>query len=93
MFDSTHPAQQIGPQQVLRGPIKSAERPTIGPRPPTVRIVIRVTGYLIGAKCCFHWEALMQDTLDITGAGKEYDFVWLYTGYSILVQLKDTTQV
>ena len=54
MFDSTHPAQQIGPQQVLRGPIKSAERPTIGPRPPTVRIVIRVTGYLIGAKCCFH---------------------------------------
>jgi len=35
----------------------------------------------------------MQDTLDITGAGDEYDFVWLYTGYSILVQLKDTTQV
>jgi len=28
-----------GPQQVLRGPIKSAERPTIGPRPPTVHIV------------------------------------------------------
>ena len=35
----------------------------------------------------------MQDTLDITGAGNEYDFAWLYTGYSILVQLKDTTQV
>jgi len=35
----------------------------------------------------------MQDTLDITGAGYEYYFIWLYTGYSILVQLKDTTQV
>jgi len=33
----------------------------------------------------------MQDTLDITGAGNEYDFVWLHTGYSILVQLKDFT--
>jgi len=32
-------------------------------------------------------------TLDITGAGYEYNFIWLYTGYSILVQLKDTTQV
>jgi len=27
----------------------------------------------------------MQDTLDVTGAGYEYDFIWLYTGYSILV--------
>jgi len=30
----------------------------------------------------------MQDTLDITGAGYEYDFTWLHTletGYSILV--------
>ena len=35
----------------------------------------------------------MQDTLDSTGAGYEYDFIWLYTGYSILVQWKDTTQV
>jgi len=35
----------------------------------------------------------MQDTLDITGAGYECDFIWLYTGYSILVQWKDTTQV
>jgi len=35
----------------------------------------------------------MQDTLDITGAGHEYDFIWLHTGCSILVQLKDTTQV
>jgi len=26
----------------------------------------------------------MQDTLDITGAGYEYDFIWLYTGYSVL---------
>jgi len=26
----------------------------------------------------------MQDTLDVTGAGCEYDFIWLYTGYSIL---------
>jgi len=32
-------------------------------------------------------------TLDIAGAGYEYNFTWLYTGYSILVQLKDTTQV
>jgi len=35
----------------------------------------------------------MQDTLDITGAGYEYDFISLYTGYSILLQWKDTTQV
>jgi len=34
MFDSTQPAQQTGPQQqVLRGPIKSSERLTIGPTP------------------------------------------------------------
>ena len=32
-------------------------------------------------------------TLDITGVGYEYNFIWLYTGYSILAQLKDTTQV
>jgi len=35
----------------------------------------------------------MQDTLDITGAGYRWDFIWLYTGYSVLVQWKDTTQV
>jgi len=35
----------------------------------------------------------MQDTLDITGMGYEYDFIRLYIGYSILVQCKDTTQV
>jgi len=36
----------------------------------------------------------MQDTLDITEAGYEYDFIiWLYTGYSVLVQCKDKTQV
>jgi len=35
----------------------------------------------------------MQDTLDITGTGYEYDFIWLYTNYYILVLLKDTTQV
>jgi len=35
----------------------------------------------------------MQDTLEITVAGYEYDFMWLYSGYSILVQWKDTTQV
>ena len=33
----------------------------------------------------------MQDALIITGAGNEYDFVWLFTGYSILVKLKYTT--
>jgi len=27
----------------------------------------------------------MQDTLDITGAGYRWDFIWLYTGYSVLV--------
>jgi len=35
----------------------------------------------------------MQSTLVITGAGDEYDFIWFYTDYSILAQLKDTTQV
>jgi len=35
----------------------------------------------------------MQDTLDIIGAGYECDFIWFYTGYSILVHWKDTTQV
>jgi len=33
----------------------------------------------------FHWTTLMQDTLDITGAGYEYDFIRLYTGYSIFL--------
>jgi len=38
----------------------------------------------------------MHDTLDITGVGYDYDFTWFYTletGYFILVQWKDTTQV
>jgi len=38
----------------------------------------------------------MQDKQDIPGAGYEYDFTWWYTletGYSILAQWKDTTQV
>jgi len=42
-----------------------------------------------------HWTAPTQVTLDITGAGYEYDFTRLHsldTGYSILVQWKDTTQ-
>jgi len=36
----------------------------------------------------------MHVALDITGASYENDFTWLYTeetGYSILVQWKDTT--
>ena len=48
----------------------------------------------------FHWTTLMQDTLDITNVGHEYDFTWLYileTGYSILyserIQHKSTTTV
>jgi len=35
----------------------------------------------------------MKDTLDITGVGYEYDFIWLHTGYYILVQWKSRTQV
>ena len=38
----------------------------------------------------------MQDTLNIAGSSYEYDFSWLYTletGYSILAQWKDSTQV
>jgi len=38
----------------------------------------------------------MQDTLIITGAGYEYDFCWfstLETGYTLLVQWKDTSLV
>ena len=34
----------------------------------------------------------MQDARNITGAGYERDFIWLYTGYYILLQWKDTTQ-
>ena len=44
----------------------------------------------------FHWTTLMQDALDIPGAGCECHFTWLFTlesGYSILVQWKDTIQV
>ena len=38
----------------------------------------------------------MQSAPDITGASYEYDFTWMYileTGYSIVVQWDDTTQV
>jgi len=28
----------------------------------------------------------MQNPLDITDTDDEYDFVWLYTGYCVLVQ-------
>ena len=41
----------------------------------------------------FSLDTLMQDTLDITGADYEYDFILLYTGYSVLVQWTNTTQV
>ena len=34
----------------------------------------------------FSLDTLMQDTLDITGADYENDFILLYTGYSVLVQ-------
>jgi len=39
---------------------------------------------------------LIQDTLDITGVGYEYDFTWVYTletGYSVLLRWKGTAQV
>ena len=38
----------------------------------------------------------MQDTSDITAAGYEFESTWLYTvetGYSILIQWKDTSQM
>ena len=41
----------------------------------------------------FSLDTLMQDTLDITGADYENDFILLYTGYSVLVQWTNTTQV
>jgi len=41
----------------------------------------------------FSLDTLMQDTPDITGKDYEYDFILLNTGYSILVQWKNTTQV
>jgi len=50
MFEPTQPGSKHSPQ-VLRGPIKSAERPTIGLRPTTGHSVIReITGFLIGVK-------------------------------------------
>jgi len=39
----------------------------------------------------FNWTTLVQGTLDITGY--EYDFIWLHTAYSIIIQWQDTTQV
>jgi len=42
MFDPRNRRGKHGPQQqVLRGPIKSAEQPTIGPWPTTGHSVIR----------------------------------------------------
>jgi len=35
----------------------------------------------------------MKSTLYITGEGYEDNFIWLYTGFYILVQRKDATQV
>jgi len=35
----------------------------------------------------------MQDTLDITGVSYEYNFTWLYAGFSIIVQWNHPTQV
>jgi len=40
----------------------------------------------------FSWTTLMQDTLDIAGAGYEYDFMWWYTGYSILLHYSERIQ-
>jgi len=80
---------------MLRGPTKSVERSTIGPRPTTGQQCYSLNNWisLWFKVSSFHWATLMQDALDITGAGYEHDFIWLYTSYSILVQRKDTTQV
>jgi len=48
----------------------------------TTLVVLNVAGrglHMSGVKYwAFIGELLMQDTLDITGEGYEYDFTWLY---------------
>jgi len=99
MFDPTQQAQQRRPTttSVVR-PIKSAERPTIRPRPNTGQCYSLNTWTSHWCKVLsFHWTALMQDTLDITGAGCEYDFIWWYTVIPYLhserIQHRSTTVV
>jgi len=60
-----------GPQQVLRGPIKSAERPTIGPRPPLgTMLFVKYLDFSLVQSFEFSLDnSLIQDTLDIVGAG------------------------
>ena len=77
-----------GPQQqVLRGPIKSAERPNNCGEAHHWPQCYSFNNWI--SRWCkvssFHWTTLMQDTLDIIGVGCEYDFVCLYTGYFIQV--------
>jgi len=95
MFDLTQPAQQTRPTAT------SVARPskkcwTVHNWADALHwAVLFVKNNWISHWCkvsSFHWTTLMQNTLDITGAGYEYDFIWLYPGYSILVLWKDTTQ-
>jgi len=95
MFDSTQPAQQTRPTSVARPNKKYSERPITGPRPSQWAQCYSLNNWI--SHWCkvssFHWTTLRQDTLDIAGAGYEYDFLLLYTGYFLLVQGKITTQV
>ena len=96
MFDPTQPAQQTRPKTTsFAQPNKKCWTAHNWAQAPLWAQCYSINNWI--SHWCkvskFHWTTLMQNTLDITGAGHEYDFIWLYTGYSISVQWKDTTQV
>jgi len=73
MLDPAQLAQQTRPTttSVVRGPIKSAERPTIGPRPPLgTMLFVKYLDFSLVQSFEFSLDnSLIQDTLDIVGAG------------------------
>jgi len=72
------------------------KRPGFQSRKYGMPTVGEITGFLVGERVEFHWTTLIQDTLDIIGAGYEYDFAWLSTSetgylYSERIQNRSTT--
>ena len=86
MFEPTQPAQQTQPRTSVARPNKKCWTAHNWAETHHWAQCYSLNNWL--SHWCkvssFHWTTLMQDALDVTGAGYEYDFIWLFTGYSVL---------
>jgi len=95
MFDPTQPAQQTRPTTTsVARPNKKCGTAHNWAEAPYWAQCYSLNNWI--SHWCKFWVFIGQFWCKIhwiVGAGYECDFIWLYTGYSILVHWKDTTQV